>query len=111
RKYDLFQSRSSSADRVQLAQQRMDGIDFIVPIGADQHQVLHVRPGQQILHQIERCRIKPLQIVQEEDEGMFRTREDADKSTEDQLEAALRVVWRKFRDRWLFSNNELQFGD
>ena len=40
---------------------------------------------------------------------MLRPREYADKSPEHQLETALRVLWRKFRDRWLFSDDELQF--
>ena len=89
----------------------MGGIDFVVPVGADQHQVLHVRLGQQILQQIERCRVEPLQIVEEQGERMFRPREYTDKSPEHQLEAALRILRRKFRDRWLFSDDELQFRD
>ena len=47
----------------------MGGIDFVVAVGADQHQVLHIRPGQQILEQIERRRIEPLQIVEESASG------------------------------------------
>ena len=89
----------------------MGGIDFVVPVGADQHQVLHIRPGQQILEQIERRRVEPLQIVEEQGQRMFRPREYADESPEHQLEAALRVLWRKLRDRRLFSDDELQFGD
>ena len=42
---------------------------------------------------------------------MLRPREYADESAEHQLEAALRVLWGKFRDRWLFSYDQLQFGD
>src|SRR5215831_13365161 len=111
RKYDVLHHRSSLADRFELAYQRMGGIDFVVPVGADQEQVLHIRPGQQIIEQIERCRIEPLQVVEEESERMLRPREYADKSPKHQLEAALRVLWRKFRDRRLFSYDELQFGD
>ena len=40
---------------------------------------------------------------------MFRPCEYADKSPEHHLEAALRVLGRKFRNRWLFSYNERQF--
>ena len=89
----------------------MGGIDFVVSVGADQHQVLHVRPGQQILEQIEGRRVEPLQIVEEERERMFRPCEYADKSPEHQLEATLRVLWRKIRDWWLLSDDELQFGN
>ena len=76
----------------QLAHQRMSGIDFVVPVGTDQHQMLHVRPGQQVLHQIECRGVQPLQVVKEECKGMFRPREYADKSTEYELEPALRFL-------------------
>src|SRR5215467_11056361 len=89
----------------------MGGIDFVVPVGADQQQMLHIRPCQQILEQIESCRVEPLQIVQEQGERMFRPCEYADESPEDQLEAALRVLHWKFRDGWLFSQDKLQFGN
>ncbi len=42
---------------------------------------------------------------------MLRPREYADEPTEHQLEPALRVLQRKFRDRWLVSYDELQFGN
>jgi hypothetical protein len=41
----------------------MRAIDLIVPVGADQQQVPHVHLGQQILKEIERGRVEPLQIV------------------------------------------------
>ena len=65
------------------------GIDLIVPIGADQQQVLHVRLRQQILEQVERRRVEPLQIVEEQRQRMFRPREDADEAPEHQLETDL----------------------
>ena len=89
----------------------MGGIDFVVAVSANQHQVLHIRPGQQILEQIERCRIEPLQVVEEQRERMFRPREYADKSPEHQLEAALRVLWRQLGNRWLLADDVLQFRD
>jgi hypothetical protein len=33
------------------------GIDFVVPIGADQHQVVHIRLCHEILEHIKRCRV------------------------------------------------------
>src|SRR3954470_23787657 len=89
----------------------MGGIDFVVPVGANQQQVLHIPPGQQILEQIERCCIEPLEIVEEQGERMFRPREYADESPEHQLKAALRILWRQFGDRWLFADDVLQFRD
>src|SRR5262245_12119714 len=96
---------------VELPHQRMGGSDFVVAIGTDQQAVLQVRPGQQVLQQIERRRVEPLQIVEEERQGMFRPGEDADKPPKHQLETPLRVLGRKLRDRWLFSDDELQLGD
>src|SRR3984893_18302943 len=110
-KDDLLHYRSGLADRLELAHQRMGGIDFVVPVGADQHQVPHIRTGQQILEQIEGGCVEPLQIVEEQGKRMFRPCEYADKSTEHQLEAALRVLWRKIRDWFLFSYDEFQLGD
>ena len=80
------------ADRLELAHQRMRGIDLVVAIGTDQHQMSHVRLGQQILEQIERRRVEPLQIVEEQRQRMFRPGEYADEPPEYQLEAALRIL-------------------
>src|SRR5712691_11644840 len=88
----------------------MSGVDFVVPVGADQQQMLHVRLDQQIFQQIERRRIEPLQIVEEQGKGML-PREYADESTEYQLEPALRILWRKLRNWCLLSYDELQFGN
>src|SRR6516225_2605580 len=89
----------------------MAGIDFVVPVGTDYHQVLHVRSGQQLFEQIERRRVEPLQIVEKQSQRMFWPSEDADESTEHQLETALGVLCWNFRDWWLFSDNEPQFGN
>src|ERR1700722_1001012 len=88
----------------------MGRINLVVPVGADQHQVLQVRPGQQILQQIQRCRVEPLQIVEEQGQRMFPC-EHADKSTAHELEAALRILSRKLSNWWLFSYDEFQFGN
>src|SRR5713226_1897225 len=103
---DLLHYRSSLADRLELAHQRMGGIDFVVPVGADQHQVLHIRTGQQILEQIERSSVEPLQIVEEQGKRMFRPCEYADEPTQDQLKTTLRVLRRDFRDGRLFSYDQ-----
>ena len=80
---------------VELAHQRMGGVDLVVPIGADQQQVPHVRLGQQVLEQVERRRVEPLQIVEEQRQRMLRPGEHADEAPEHQLEAALRVLRRQ----------------
>jgi hypothetical protein len=72
---------------------------------------LHIRLGQQTLEQLERCSVKPLQVVEEESKRMLRPCEDADEPPEDELEPALRVLWWKKRDGWLFSEYVLKLGD
>ena len=49
RKDNFVHDRARLADRFELADQRMGGIDLVVPVSPDQHQMLYVRLGQQIL--------------------------------------------------------------
>src|SRR5258707_9720774 len=42
---------------------------------------------------------------------MFRAGEDADEAPEHELKTALCLLRRKLRKRWLFTDDELQFGD
>src|SRR5215813_12164092 len=60
---------------------------------------------------MERCCVEPLQVVEEESKRMLRPCKHADEPPEDQLEPALRVLWWKKRDGWLFSEDVLQLGD
>src|SRR5262249_24120135 len=90
---------------------RMRKSDFVVSVRSDQQQVSHIPLSQKILDKVERCRVEPLQIVEEQRQRMCRPREGADESAEDQVEPALRVLWRKNRDRQLFSDDVLQFTD
>src|SRR5262249_11945241 len=89
----------------------MRGTDFVGSVGADQHQVLHIRLRQQILDHIERCRVEPLQIVDEQRNRMVGACKYAYESTEDQLESGFCVFGWKIRDRWLLSYDERQFRD
>src|SRR5687768_15730865 len=84
-------------------------IHFIVPVGADQQQVSDIRLGEQVLDQVQRRGVEPLQVVEKEGQGMLRPREHVDESTEYQVESALGVLRRKVRNRWLLSDDRLQF--
>jgi len=70
----------------------MGRINFFVPIRTDQHQVPKIRLGPKVFDSIERRRVEPLQVVEEECQGMVPLREHADESTEHQLEASSRVL-------------------
>src|SRR6202030_195275 len=91
--------------------QRVRGRDLVVPKGADQQQVVHIRLRQQILEQIERRRVQPLQIVEEQHQRMFRPGEDAEEPAEHQLEPALRLLRRQLRDGRLDPDDELHLRD
>src|ERR1700723_979320 len=108
---DLLNQCSGLADSIEFVRQRMCGIDLVVPISADQHQVLQIRPGQQILQQIESRSIKPLQIVEKERQRVFLPGKNTDESAEHELETVLRLLRVEFRNRRRVIDNELQFWD
>ncbi len=111
RQRDLRHLAAGVLDGVKLLPQRMDGIDFVVAICADQHKVLQIRPGQEILEQVECRRVEPLKIVEEDRKWMCRPREHADKPPKHKLETSLRVLWRKLRDGWLVTDDKLELGN
>ena len=98
RQHDLLDPRSGFADRAQRPQKRVRGTDLVVPVGADQQQVPLFRVRDQMLEEVERCCIQSLQIVKKQRERMLLARENPEETTEDHLEAVLRVLWRKIRD-------------
>src|ERR1700694_677012 len=71
----------------------------------------HFGMRNQVLEEVERRGIQPLQIVEEQRERVLLPREYTEEAPEDQLEAALRVLRRQVRDGWLFSDHELQLGN
>jgi hypothetical protein len=111
RQRDLVHDRSGFANGVELPHQRMGGIHFVIPIGADDQQILDVRLREQLLEQVEGRRIEPLEIVDEERERMFRPREHPKEPLEDQLKPALRLSGRQIGEWRLFSDDQLQFLD
>ena len=111
RKNDLLHFCAGVLHGVKPAPQRMSSIDLVVPIGADQHQVLQIGPGQQVLNQIERGRVEPLEIVEEQRQWMIGACENTYESSEHDLEAVLRLLRGKLRNGRLFSYDQLQFGD
>src|SRR6516165_4145015 len=64
-----------------------------------------------MLEEVERCRIYPLQIVEEQGQRVFRPCEYVDEAPEYQLKPILRVLWGKIRHRRLRADDEFQFRD
>src|SRR5258708_37387290 len=111
RQHDLVHLRSGFADRLKSPQKRVRGADLIVPVGADQQHVPHLRVRDQVLEEVERRSIKPLQIVEEQRERVLLPREYAEKPPKDHLKAVLRVLGRQVRNGGLSPDHKLQCGN
>src|SRR6202020_1646145 len=86
-------------DRLERPRKRVGGDDLVVSIGPDQKQVPHLRVRDQVLQQVERRRIQPLQIVKKQRERVLVPREYAEEAPKNHLEAVLGIVWRQVPDR------------
>ena len=100
---------ASALERLQLAHERMFCSDFVIAVGADEEKVAQIGPAQQVLQQIERAGVEPLQIVEEQSKRMLRPSKDADKLPKHQLETPLRILGRKRRNGRRLSDDELHF--
>ena len=89
--HDLTDRRSGIANRLQRPQKRGRGADLVVSIGPDQKQVPHLRVRDQVLEEVERRCIQPLQIIEEQRQRMLLSREYLEEAPEDHLEAILRL--------------------
>src|SRR5882762_2132108 len=69
----------------------------------------HLGMRDQVLEEVERRCVQPLQIVQKQGERVLFPREYAEEAPEDHLEPALRILRWQPRDRWLLSDHERQF--
>ncbi len=70
-----------------------------------------IRSRQQILQQIERRRVEPLQVVEEERRADVRSGKYANEAPKYELKTALCLLWRQLRNRWLVSDDELEFRE
>src|ERR1700730_151503 len=111
RQHDLMHPRIGVTDRLKSPQKRVRGSDLVVSIGPNQKQVPHLRVRDQVLEQLERRSIQPLQIVEEQRERVLLPREYAEKPPENHLKAVLRFVRRQVRNGWLSSDHKLQRGN
>ena len=108
---DLLHCRSGLTDRFQLTYQGVGGIDLVVPIRANDQQVLQIVAGQHLFEEVECGGIQPLHVIEEKRERMFRSSEYADEPSKYQLETSLRFLRRQLGHRRLFANDMPQFRD
>src|SRR5262249_10283924 len=100
---------SGCAERLQLTHERMRCSDLVVAEGADEQEIAKIGPAQQVFQKVERRCIEPLQVIEEQRQGMFRPSKDSDQPPKHHLEASLRVLRRKLNDRRQLSEDKLQF--
>ena len=111
REHDLLDTRVPRSDRLERPQQRVRGSDLVVPVGPDQQQMPHLRMRDQVLDEVERRRVQPLQIIEEQRERMLLAREHAEEAAKHQLEAILGILRRQVGDRRLCSDHQFQLGN
>jgi hypothetical protein len=111
RQHDLLNSSAGAADGREALHERVRGGELVVAVGADQQEIAQVRPGRQVLEQVERGRVQPLQVVEEQRQRMLRAREDGEQAVEHELEAPLRIRGRQLRHRRLRAEKELELRD
>jgi len=108
---DVVHGDPGLANRRQRLHERVRGTDLVVPVRADQQERAHLGPGDKVCEQRQGSGVEPLQIVEEEGEGMVRSSEHADEPTEDLLKAVLRVLRRELRNRRLLADEKFHLGD
>src|SRR5215475_7306081 len=108
---DILHLRSSASDPIECPHEWMGRGDLVIPICADQQQMPHSRLGQQMFEQIERGRVEPLQIVEEQSQGMLGASEHSQETPEDQEKTSLRVLGRQLRERLLLADDKFQVRD
>src|SRR6185436_14611932 len=89
----------------------MRRVDFVVTVCSDEQEVLRFGLDQDVLHQIKRGLVEPLQIVEEQRQRMLGLGEYLDQPAQRHLYAGLRGRWRYVRNRRLFADHELQLGN
>src|SRR5262249_46074846 len=60
--------------------------------------------------EVQRRRVDPLQVVEEQYQGMFRLGECADKAPKGDLEQPAGLLWWKIGYGWLLADDQLDFG-
>jgi hypothetical protein len=108
---NLMDRDSSLADFRQRPHERMRGAYLVVPVCTDEKEVSHFIVGDQVLEEIERRGVQPLEVVEEKREWVFWSGEDPKQPSEDHLKAVLCIPRRKLRHWRLFPHYEFKLGN
>src|SRR4029453_12833671 len=91
--HDFAHDDAAVADHRQLPLERMRRTALVVAVGPNQEQMLGFRLDEDVLQEIERRSIEPLEIVEEQRQRMLVARKHSDQPTKSHLEASLRDRW------------------
>ena len=112
-KHDGADARAAFAHLGERQHERMSGADLIVAVCANDQEVLDLRMEHQMLDKLHGRRVQPLQVVQEQHEGMPGAREYPEQAPEHGVEAILSVLRRHFLNGRLLADQsslDLQRG-
>ena len=108
---DLIDFRAGFAQILQLEHQGMCRVDLVVAICADEQQVTRVRMEEKIFDERQRGRIEPLQVIDENDERVFRPRKHADEPLEHGLKPQFGIDGREDRYGRLWADQSSEVGN
>src|SRR5580704_10453882 len=89
----------------------MGGVDLVVPVRADEKGMPDVGMGDEMLDQVERSCIQPLQVVEKKGEWMFLARKHTDKGAKHRLEPGFRILGGELWHGRLLADYQFQFGN
>jgi hypothetical protein len=108
---DARDARPRLARLVHRQHEEVRGRHLVVAVGADDDEVAHLGVGQELLQQPEAPRVGPLEVVEEEREGVVPPREHPDEAPEDHAEPVLRLGRRQLGGRRLPPDDEGDLRD
>ncbi len=101
RQGELGEHRPARREIFDRVGERMGGRHLVVAVRADDEETRQIGTGQEEREQAQRRRVRPLEVIEEEHQGVIRMRERAEKPLEHPVEAILGLGRVEGRDRRL----------
>jgi hypothetical protein len=109
-KENLIDRGTAFPDFLKGDRQRVIGANLLFPVRAENKEMLVLRISHQEFHQFERSEIRPLEIVDKENERVILLSNGTNKALEDVVEPVLRFSRRELLNGWLIGEQELELG-
>ena len=108
---DLGRGHVPLAQLLEGQRQRVGGAHLVIAIGPHEQQAQVRRRADQVAHELEGGRVRPLQIVQEDHQRTIPAGEHPQEAGDDRLEADLGLGRGQLLDRRLGPEDQPEFGD